>query len=630
MRTSNQGTDRLYALMPTIYRELDATRGYPLRALLRIIETQSDLLELDIGQLWDDLFIETCRPWVIPYIGDLVGNRLLFDSSRVSDEPRREVVFPDLTGPDLRPPIAIRTRADVAKTIYYRRRKCTLPMLEELARDVTGWATHAVEFFELLGWDQHLEHVRMQCHWVEVRNVDRMDRIDAAFDTTTHTVDVRRIAQDEGWHNLHNVGLFLFRLGAYELRLAPARRASANWRYHFSPLGNPTPLFVRWRREGDEAGLATELHVPAPLRRPFYYEDLQRYRNHAPPRQDATDVYGRFPDASFAIFRNGTFVAPTANPNAPPSVFQPQIVCHQLDPWPASPPSGQIIAVDPANGRMAIGDGWPDATERIDVNFHYGFPANLGGGAYERQPFMLRPELASVHLFVQDGATPTADTFPTVLDAITDWEGRGRPNALVTLLDNRTYSLPAQITLPNAGFLVIEASNGVRPLLQTEPGGLLIDTLPPANPLDPTRESSLTLGGVVIEGHLRIIGDLGFLRLLHSTLVPGRRLTEDGNPATVEPSLLVDAGPAASPINTELRVQFAFSVTGALRVPDHAREVMVLDSIVDGLAASSVAYSAEGNAAGPNLRLDRSTLLGEVVARSLNMSESIVTSHLKN
>src|SRR5438270_43961 len=63
----------------------------------------------------------------------------------------------------LRPVVALRSRADVAKTIYFRRRKGTLPMLEELARDVTGWSAHAVEYFELLGWTQWVRnHLRPQ------------------------------------------------------------------------------------------------------------------------------------------------------------------------------------------------------------------------------------------------------------------------------------------------------------------------------------------------------------------------------------------------------------------------------------------------------------------------------------
>ena len=116
------------------------------------------------------------------------------------------------------------------------------------------------------------------------------------------------------------------------------------------------------------------------------------------------------------------------------------------------------------------------------------------------------------------------------------------------------YAVPAQIVLPNDGFLVIEAANGVRPLLQTSAAGLEIDSLPPDNPADPTREAALTLSGLLIEGHLHISGDLGGLRLLHSTLVPGRRLTEEGAGETTDPSLEVEAGALGAELNTELLI----------------------------------------------------------------------------
>ena len=610
-----------------LYREQDAQRGNPLRALLRIIEGQVELLDRDIAQLWDDFFIETCRPWVIPYIGDLVGNRLLFDPGRVA-KGSAEALFPDLTGPDLKPAIAIRTRADVAKTIYYRRRKSTLPMLEELTRDVTGWPAHAVEFFELLGWNQHLEHIRPQSAWVDVRGVERMDRIDGAFDEATHTVDVRKIRHDEGWHNIRNIGLFLFRLGAYELDFVPARRASAPWRYHFSPLGNPAPLFTRTRREGDAAGLATELHVPAPLRRALFYDDLQRYRRRAPVRPDFTELYGQSAVTSFFIVRNGVLVLPTANPNAPPEVFVPELVCARLDPWPATQPVGQIVAVDPQCGRIAVGDGWPDATDQLDVSYHYGAPADLGGGPYERHKWLVRPELGQVQLFVQEDATPTADTFTSVTDALVDWVARGRPDTLITIRDSRSYALPAQLELTNDGSLVIEAASGARPLLSTTVGGLAIATLPPLDPADPSREAALTLSGVIIEGHLHVTGDLAQLRLLHATLIPGRRLTEEGAPETTQPSLVVDAGPAGAELNTELRIYLAFSIAGPLSVPQHAREVWLLDSILDGFAPGDLSYHDGAGEAGPDLHIERSTMLGSVVARSLQMSESIATGRI--
>ena len=71
---NDDGTSELYELLPAVYRLRDAEAGYPLRALLAVVAEQADLVRDNIAGLWDDLFVETCAEWVIPYIGDLVGN----------------------------------------------------------------------------------------------------------------------------------------------------------------------------------------------------------------------------------------------------------------------------------------------------------------------------------------------------------------------------------------------------------------------------------------------------------------------------------------------------------------------------------------------------------------------------
>src|SRR6266699_5970874 len=149
--------DRLYALLPAIYRirdadlaaqhqgqltvaeetELEQLRSNtqltinessrlaeledklqcgPLRALLKVVSEQVAVLEENLDQLYDDQFIETCAKWVVPYVGDLVGARGVF-------------VFPNAQ---------FSARAFVANTLSYRRRKGTAAILEQLARDVTG------------------------------------------------------------------------------------------------------------------------------------------------------------------------------------------------------------------------------------------------------------------------------------------------------------------------------------------------------------------------------------------------------------------------------------------------------------------------------------------------------------
>ena len=54
--------DRLYNLLPVVYRQRDTEQAEPLRALLQIIAEQVNLVEDDIAQLYENWFIETCAP----------------------------------------------------------------------------------------------------------------------------------------------------------------------------------------------------------------------------------------------------------------------------------------------------------------------------------------------------------------------------------------------------------------------------------------------------------------------------------------------------------------------------------------------------------------------------------------
>lgn len=613
----------LYDLLPAIYRERDAQNNYALRGLLRLIAQQGEVVDRDIQQLYEDLFIETCSDWVVPYIGDLVGNNQLYDASRIPYADTAKALFPDLAGTDLLPPVAIRIRADVAKTIYYRRRKATPRMLEELAADVTGWPAHVVEFFQVLGWTQHLEHLRYPCQWTDLRSLDRLERLYGPFDEASHTIDVRQPGMSDGWHNIRNVGIFLWRLASFPLENVPARQAGQAWQYHFSPLGNPAPLFTRLRPRPADGSLVTEIDVPAPVRRTQFYEDLQAYVALPLPRPGYTELYGPFePLAGASAVASGTSLYVVLN-GAP--VDPGLVVCQRLDPWPAAQPAGQIIAVDVVSGRLAVGAGWP-ATGPVDVSFHYGFSAGLGGGPYDREQWLVKQDWSPApppvrYQVQQSGAAPV---FAKLTDAITAWQNDGRPNAVISILDSRTYPLPGSIALRNEGWLAIEAASGERPLLQTPAGGLEVDVSAPVPATNPDRNGSLTLSGVVVEGFLHVIGDLGQLRLLHSTLIPGRQLKEDGSAATALPSAIVEAQSAGGqPINDQLDVQAAFSILGSLAIPETADGIWLLDCLVDGAGAAALADSAGGHAA--PLHTERSTYFGTVQVKSLEASEAIFT-----
>lgn len=136
-------SQQLLELLPAIHRIRDAEiaqqNGWengPLEDLVVVIAEQMALMEENIEQSYDDLFIETCADWLTSYIGDVIGYQSLHGK------------VPDVASP----------RAEVAHTIALRRCKGTAVVLEQLARDVTGWNARAVEFFKELGWTQHMNH----------------------------------------------------------------------------------------------------------------------------------------------------------------------------------------------------------------------------------------------------------------------------------------------------------------------------------------------------------------------------------------------------------------------------------------------------------------------------------------
>lgn len=392
----SRSLDRLYDLLPTIYRQRDAEQGLPLRALLRVISEQVNVVEDDIAQLYDNLFIETCQDWVVPYIGDLIGYQPILDPS-TSD--------PSTLGGQQLTRISI-PRREVANTIPYRRRKGTLALLELLAGDVAGWPARAVELYKLVAFTQAINHLRLsRGRTVDQRHGDALDRLDGPFDEIAHTVDIRRITshRTRGRYNLPSIGLFVWRLRPYAVTRAPAHlleEVGSNL-YTFSALGNDAVLFSRPEPESGPEHIAEEWNVPGPIRRYAFAANVSRF-------------YGEGKSLQIWVGRADP-------PESGEIVIEPvpasRIVPADLSGWHYRPPAG-YVAVDVALGRIAFPPRHaPQAG--VWVTYHYGFSADLGGGEYER-PMLQHPALAT-HLFRADDlrdAAALALRLATSMDAV--------------------------------------------------------------------------------------------------------------------------------------------------------------------------------------------------------------------
>jgi hypothetical protein len=231
----------------------------PLESLLMVIDEQLAVMAEDLDQLYDDQFIETCAPWVIPYLGDLIGYQSIHGITPAVDSPRSEV----------------------ASTISLRRRKGTVLVLEQIARDVTGYSAHAAEYFKLLNTTQYVKHMRRHNVYApDVRNWKARHYEDSGFSLLMRKVDVHNLAlPGVPRPNLRNIGIYLWSLGAYSVTLGPpTSAASTNGAacFRFSPLGVDLPLFHRAITQGEKIEeAATPVNVPGPLAREMLCDDLQ-------------------------------------------------------------------------------------------------------------------------------------------------------------------------------------------------------------------------------------------------------------------------------------------------------------------------------------------------------------------
>ncbi|HTW47747.1 MAG TPA: hypothetical protein VMD92_07355 [Acidobacteriaceae bacterium] len=611
----------LFNLLPALYRlrdaQLAANAGYPmgpLQSLLSIVEEQTAILEDNIAQLYDDLFIETCAPWVVPYIGDLIGYQQINGIASAVDSPR----------------------AEVANTIGFRRRKGTVPVLEQLARDATGWGAHAVEFFEVLATTQCVRnHLRLQNYYApDLRSWKPREFMDSGFDKTAHKVDVRRIppAPDQepvpggmGRYNLQNIGIFLWSLNAYTLTEVPATAVSGNPQcFRFSTLGADMPLFHQATELPDETTtLAGPSNVPARLTRHLLCHDIRAItgKKQAPPV-----YYG--PGLSLAIYSGGSLQDASrilvtdlsGNDGSWANLSQ-------LSDTSKLPAGADTIAVDPRLGRIAIPP--PPAGKKVSLSTFccYGFNAAIGGGEYPRaSSFTASPEQAIVRV---------PGDYPNIHEALAALSGDG----VVEVSNSGVYSEPngLDVSVRANGHIELRAADGSRPTLilgntisvtgatisgvsgvesAFDLNGFLIAYAPPETTSKPP--AALLYSPAAKANALTSLG------ITHCTFVPGWALESNGEPKTTSTGALTYPGPAVLDDSAGLAVTIAQSILGPLYLNAESTASLT-DTILDARSSTGVAIVASIDSgtnvpvASGALTMNGCTVVGKVYASLLSL-----------
>jgi hypothetical protein len=476
--------ERLWQLLPAVYRAAD-TDGFvtagPLRELLNRIGAQVAVVRRSIDQLWADQSIETCDDWVIPYLADLVGTNLV-----TSLDPRAQ-------------------RLDVAKTIYYRRRKGTFQVLEEIAMDVTGWTACISESFRRLARTRHgLDPVLgpaflPRARPAEVAQLLRTEGLTGlltggpaggfadlrssqgaaltgtAFDESFHLADVRAGRGALGHFGISRLLVFLWRLMSFPVvGGTPVPVTGQPGQYVFDPTGRQVPLFLPPAPDrGDLPGYAPlprEWQVPGPLTSSL--DAAITGRGTAPRRP--------YPDAGTPA-RYGLGGG-----------------------W-------ELAAVWPETGRFAVtpGSGTSAAGPPM-VSYQYGFSSMIGAGPYNRGLLPDPPESVGTEYAVTGGtglgqALVRAGTTGTVT--------LGNPSAP----DCATYQAladPGSSAAPIVSLLV-RAGPGMRPVLRPPSGS-------PPWVFTGGGEARLVLDGLTLCGcDIVLRGSFDTVRITGCTIDPG-------------------------------------------------------------------------------------------------------------
>ena len=161
-----------------------------------------------------------------------------------------------------------------------------------------------------------------------------------------------------------------------------------------------------------------------------------------------------------------------------------------------------------------------------------------------------------------------------------------------------------EIELPQGASLTIRAANRRRPTV------LLTSELNVVGGED----ADFEMNGLLIGNHgLRVTGQLRSLRITDCTLVPGRRLSEQGEPLEPgETSLIVEATTASVAIKN--------SILGSIRTAVDV-QMRILDSIIDANGTSNFACDGlQDGEAGGLIEIERATVVGRVRVNEVRLA----------
>lgn len=520
-------TEHLWTMLPEIYRASDSAdpdvKG-PLREMVDRLGAQAAVVRRAIDRTREDQSIDSCDDWLIPYLGDLLATNIV-------------------AGLDARA-----QRLDVANTIYYRRRKGTVAILEEIAANITNWNARVVEFFRRLSRTRHgfdpaigidrtlsvIDGLRGALSgtpaggFADLRDAGAAQDSRTAFDEYFHTADLRRGRAGSGWHNIPKLGVFLWRLKSFgEPNATPVEDQACPGQFTFDPTGREIPLFARDFRQRSQYGDAwvtpDEWMLPGPVSKTLFAREQARL----------------YPDSMVVVD-----VSAAGETNVPATAAR----------------------VVPERGRFQpTAAPAPGVARR--VRFQHGFASEIGAGPYDRR-----------------AAAETPLPHPAPASAAVSGGGNALQTALVALGASGTVPIADSLTYTAVGTLnvsdvLLRADPGQRPVVRLNGGDWVFQG---------GAGATLAIEGLLVSGADVVLrGIFDTVTFSCATLDPGEEIRADGTmPQSVDgrdlrPSTIWIEGAVA-----DLVLRRAICGPIRTRLGGAVERVSAADSIVQGVRMS--------------------------------------------
>ena len=572
VRPESPAAERLLDLLPQIFRmrdrdeavrianalgfpapgELADTVEGPLASLLKALGRQLDLLEAEIDWLYEDQFIETCADWVVPYIGALVGARII-----------------DLGD-------AQSARRQVADTIRNRRGKGTARALADRAEAVFGRPAEAIEYGQYIVQTFNPNFPGETTNMTAAVNGPAGRRLGVPSAIGQHLVEVRDM-REGGRFAPTNAGARVWTTFVYEHReVVPSPVAGgADGRYRFDPLGRDLALWSRGGPRNPDRARLEARDIPGPI---ALVEAV-----------DAPDAFYGTGDRKSISIR----IAGTTQP------INAVCFCDLADDpvtggWNdrGSPDEKSKIRIDPGLGRFVLPTAGAGVTpDTLRVRYRIGFDLRIGGvgrtediagdesrlaevlGDRDRRPSSVSFSSPRV---VPTGVAPAnaAAELKTALDGLDQ-------TPAVRIAFGGTLATPATTTLAANTHGEVRGGDEVWPTITIASSWVVKGA-----------GSALTLRGLRFAGgDLVIKAGISQLTIIDCTFVPGsaRILIEE----------------------PDCKLLAVRSILGRIRCGPPV-EIDLLDCVLDSGDADIAVIAALDDTVGGILWAERSTIIGDV------------------